>query len=175
MKTIIIVIVVLYFIWNYVLCDGVPQSEKFDLHERNKFVSGDYSPLLVPTRMVDNDTDNVLLSDDYKFGPKEFVMVKNPYQLSEKEKCGRERNLVVNAPAERNIGEWTHRGPHGPRNTGYSPRYHGEKKIQYLPAWPNVSDNWELVQEMPKDKLAYPNDYPILMTSDKVNMEKLVY
>jgi hypothetical protein len=174
-KTVAIIIVVLFLVWNFLLCDGGSSSEKFDLHERNQFVSGDYSPLLVPTRMVYNDTENVLLSDDYKFGPKEFVMVKHPYKLSDNEKCARERDLVANSKTERNLGEWTHRGPHGPRNTGYSPRYHGEKTVQYLPAWPSVADDWETVQVMSKDMLANPNDYPVLATSDKVDLEKLVY
>lgn len=174
-KTIVIVLVVLFFIWNFVLCDGIANNEKFDLHERNKYISGDFSQLEIPTHMINNDTNDVLLSDEYKFPPKKFVMVKHPYEIPECARHKRELDLVMNAPAERNLGEWTHRGEHGPRNTGYSPRYHDKKTVQYLPSWPSVADNWETIQEIPEDALAHQNDYPVLETSDKVDMEKLVY
>jgi hypothetical protein len=174
-KTAIIVLVVLFVIWNFVLCDGNASNEKFDLHERNKYTSGDYSSLEIPTHMINNDTKDVLLSDDYKFPAKKFVMIKQPYKISECARRKRELDLVINAPVERNLGEWTHRGPHVPRNTGYSPRYHDKKTVQYIPSWPSVADDWETVQEIPKNALAYEGDYPVLETSDKVDMDKLLY
>jgi hypothetical protein len=114
--------------------------------------------------------------DEPKFPPKQFVMVKKPFCLNEKQRVQREKDIVWNSPYERNLSEWTHRGGvHGPRNTGFSPRYHDQKTVQYLPSWPNVTDNNEVLKEIPSEILVHEDEYPVFETSDKVNVDDILY
>jgi hypothetical protein len=138
---IVIVMVVLYLIYTFVLCDG---NEKFDYKEP-------------------------------KFPPKEFVSVKRPCKYSESEKQQMEMQRIRDSQVERNIGEWSHRGEHNSRHTGYSPKYHGEKTVQFMPSWPNTTDDFEVIHNMPKENLADENDYPVLDISDKVDVDDILY
>jgi hypothetical protein len=109
-----------------------------------------------------------------KFPPKDFVMLKQPCKLTEQQKRERECEIARNSQVG-SLDQLTHRGPHEPRNGGYSPKYHGEKTVQYIPAWPNVTDNNAVWEEIPEDNLSNPGDYPILKAADTLNINQMIY
>lgn len=118
---------------------------------------------------------NEKFEEEPKFPPKNTVMLKKQYVLNEEERSQHENNLLSESPAERNISDWTHRGEHGRRNTGFSPRYHDQRTVQYLPSLPNVTDNNEVIKEISSDLLVHEDDYPVFETSDKVDIDNIYF
>jgi hypothetical protein len=113
--------------------------------------------------------------DEPRFPPKEFVMTKKPYKISECARHINELEGIQNSPVERNISEWSHRGHHDARHVGHAPKYHDQKTVQYLPSWPNAMDNFEVIKDMPRESLVFNEDYPIFEVSDKVDMDDMLY
>jgi hypothetical protein len=111
---------------------------------------------------------------EHKFPPKDFVMLKRPckYTPEQKRQMELERARVSQVGT---LDQLTHRGPHEARNTGFNPKYHSMKTTQYLPSWPNVSDNYANIDVVGQDLLADQNDFPVLRTSDKVDVANMIY
>jgi hypothetical protein len=110
-----------------------------------------------------------------KFGPKEFVVLKEPYYLNEEQRNLREKELTHQSPYERQFSTWQHRGDHGCRMKGASLKYHDMKKMQYIPGWPNVTDDWENIKVLPMEMLADQSQHPVLVKSDKMPVDEMLY
>jgi hypothetical protein len=157
-KTVIIVFVVLFVL--YKLCG---KGENFE----PEFDPNDY----LVTKCIHPGGCAKKMYEP-KFGPKEFVYVKQPYKMNKNEEKCNKIMIIDNTPFERNIA--THRGgEHGPRNTGFSPKYHGMKPYQYTPGYPNVTDDWNSLEVMPNEiiadarhnsRLAYDIQDPVLVS-----------
>ena len=160
-KTVVIVLVVLFVL--YTVCG---KNEKFD----PEFDPNSY----LVTKCVYPETCSRKMYEP-KFGPKKFVTIKKPFCLNGEEKAKREKLLAYNSPYERQYSTWHHIGEHEPRNIGFSHRYHDTKVKQYIPGWPNVTDDWENIRVMDPGMVENPDENPILVKSDKIPVDDMLY
>lgn len=165
-KTILIVLVVLVAL--YKICG---KGESFE-HEFNP---DDY---LVTKCIYPENCEKKMYEP--KYGPKS-VYIKNPPFINKKDRELREKNFIYQSSYERNIGNWTHRdGNHGPRNTGFSPKYHDVNSVKYIPGFPNVTDDWDKIEVINNDEqhnfgLSYEEQDPVFVKTDKNHINNMLY
>lgn len=162
-KTVVIVLVVLFVLYN--VCR---RDEKFDpTFDPNN--NGYYV-----TKCVSPGSCGRKLSEP-KFGPKQFAYLKKPYKLNKQQRDEMERKRLKDSPYEWQLSAHTHRGEHTCRNEGLNPSYHDVQKVQYIPGWPNVTDDWENIEVMLRESIANEDDYPVIVKSNKMNVDEMVY
>ncbi len=76
---------------------------------------------------------------------------------------------------KKNSDKLTTQYEHNARNTGFAPIYHNQQTVRYLPSWPNVMDNYDMIDNIPDQNLIDQNESPVFITSNKVNVDDILY